>query len=53
MKAKTDYTYCYGMNCDKAEECWRYVGKYEFDKDSLYSFVAGKINNKCVEEKDV
>ena len=52
MKAKRDITYCYGANCKYTEDCFRFVGKYEFDKDELYSFTAGNVDDfKCIEER--
>ena len=35
----TDMTYCHGICCNKYDECSRYVGKYEFEKNKYYSFM--------------
>ena len=37
-KAKTDFTYCIGADCDICKNCDRYVMKYRFDKDKYYSY---------------
>ena len=37
--AHTDMTYCHGICCNKYDDCSRYVGHYEFEKDSNYSFM--------------
>ena len=49
-EAKTGRTYCYGTKCKKYETCSRYVGKYNFKKDELYSFMYD-CNNTLYEEE--
>ena len=46
----TDKTYCYGMFCKEYEKCERYVGHYEFDKNTNYWFMYKC--EKCEVEKD-
>ena len=36
--AKTDITYCVNDSCSQKENCFRYIDKYNFDKNKDYSF---------------
>ena len=48
----TDKTYCYGMFCKEYEKCERYVGHYNFEKDTNYWFMYMCEEKKKEVEKD-